>query len=709
MSPWLRRIGTAVLGLGVLAGASLWIGITWTQRRIQDILSTSETRWGVALGVQEIVVRPWSLTLRGLSIGNGPLATVQLAQLSPRLVRDLVSGWGIDVQVQLHGVVVRGTQSEFQAMIAQLRSRSSPISRNVTSKPLGDKAPPAISSPMRQWVQRLESINISIDELHADLLDPAGSRQFGAATCAITSRLRLSPSAAGEALIDCQRLTAAGVEVQGPFSVRVVRDKGRDQEWSLEVKDAQDSWQIKAQGQAEQGELALHLERGLPPLITHFLPGAIDLSPSLGPHDLAVSLSRSSAEPSRWKFDMHGVSHDLLLHSRHLSDMAVGPKRWQIKGRGELDPQARWIKTDAFEVSFSNDSAEIITDAPEAVVLRGRGRVQGATSPNGLWQLDLDLNLEPMDCQALLNSLPGGLVPALRGFDLTGQFGGAISLTLNSRTPETFDFSLRKLAAGCRVRSAPPGFRREDIASIFPPEVVEASGGKPRRPVAAMIRRIAKHFGPILPSAVVAAEDGGFWHHAGIDWGALEAAARRNLAAGVIRGGASTITMQTIKNLFFSHERTVGRKVQEAFLAWYVEGILTKDEILWVYLSIAEFGPGLFGIAPAARYYFGKDSRMLTPGEALFLASLLPSPVKRHRHACQGTLRPASTNDGYGKLLRMLGGRLVDAGVLTAQGLEGALAQTLVFAPNPLRRSNCQRKSSKDYDVTSQPEILEDP
>jgi membrane peptidoglycan carboxypeptidase len=141
-------------------------------------------------------------------------------------------------------------------------------------------------------------------------------------------------------------------------------------------------------------------------------------------------------------------------------------------------------------------------------------------------------------------------------------------------------------------------------------------------------------------AAVMTTEDGGFWKHKGFITSQFQAALKRNLEAGKIRLGASTITMQMVKNVLLSHERTLSRKLQEMFLTWYVEQSLSKERIMEVYLNVIEFGPGVYGVTRGAAHYFGKAPADLTPPEAAYLALMLPSPVRRHVNYCEGGLTP---------------------------------------------------------------------
>jgi monofunctional biosynthetic peptidoglycan transglycosylase len=137
------------------------------------------------------------------------------------------------------------------------------------------------------------------------------------------------------------------------------------------------------------------------------------------------------------------------------------------------------------------------------------------------------------------------------------------------------------------------------------------------------IRRISPH----LQKAVLLSEDGRFCSHGGVDWQALEAAIE-DAQDGVARG-ASTISMQVVKNLFLWPSRSYLRKGLEIGLATVADGLWSKERTLEIYLNIAEWGPGIFGAEAAARAHFGKAASQLTEREAVLLAVALPSPLTR--------------------------------------------------------------------------------
>ena len=103
-------------------------------------------------------------------------------------------------------------------------------------------------------------------------------------------------------------------------------------------------------------------------------------------------------------------------------------------------------------------------------------------------------------------------------------------------------------------------------------------------------------------------EDNGFFKHRGWVTPEFKTALRRNLAGGGFRLGASSITMQMVKNVLLSREKTLSRKLQELFLVWYIEKMLPKERILELYFNAIEFGPRIYGIGAAARHYFGKHA-----------------------------------------------------------------------------------------------------
>src|SRR6516225_9087986 len=135
-----------------------------------------------------------------------------------------------------------------------------------------------------------------------------------------------------------------------------------------------------------------------------------------------------------------------------------------------------------------------------------------------------------------------------------------------------------------------------------------------------------------LIKAVLATEDRRFYEHFGIDFAGTLRAIITNARAGSVVQGGSSITQQLAKNLFLSNERTIERKVKEAFLAVWLETRLTKNEIFKLYLDRAYMGGGAFGVDAAAQFYFGKSAREVNLAEAAMLAGLFKAPTKFAPH-----------------------------------------------------------------------------
>lgn len=133
---------------------------------------------------------------------------------------------------------------------------------------------------------------------------------------------------------------------------------------------------------------------------------------------------------------------------------------------------------------------------------------------------------------------------------------------------------------------------------------------------------------PDVQHAVVAAEDSRFYQHHGFDWHEIQAAAEDGMEGGRTRG-ASTITQQLVKNLFFGTGRSFLRKGAEFTLVPVAEIVLGKRRILELYLNVVEWGPGVYGVEAASRYYYSTNARNVGRQQAARLAAILPSPLTR--------------------------------------------------------------------------------
>ncbi len=134
---------------------------------------------------------------------------------------------------------------------------------------------------------------------------------------------------------------------------------------------------------------------------------------------------------------------------------------------------------------------------------------------------------------------------------------------------------------------------------------------------------------PDVRHAVVASEDARFYQHAGFDFEEIRRAREDAARRGRAPRGASTLTQQLVKNLFLTNGRSYVRKAFEVPLTLAAELILPKERILTLYLNVAEWGPGVFGIEAAAAHHYGTTADALSRNQAARLAAILPSPIER--------------------------------------------------------------------------------
>jgi len=159
-------------------------------------------------------------------------------------------------------------------------------------------------------------------------------------------------------------------------------------------------------------------------------------------------------------------------------------------------------------------------------------------------------------------------------------------------------------------------------------------------------------FGPQVARSAVAAEDANFCMHNGVDWDALNLVIESALEGEGTRG-ASTISMQTSKNLFLWSSRSYIRKGLEIPMALFSDYVWDKKRTMEIYLNIAQWGHGIFGIEAASDIYFGKSAKDLTPRQAALLAVSLPNPLLRN---------PAKPSSGLNRLAQNVQKRAQQSG-----------------------------------------------
>jgi Transglycosylase len=325
-----------------------------------------------------------------------------------------------------------------------------------------------------------------------------------------------------------------------------------------------------------------------------------------------------------------GKIHGLSLRSAALSDEPVAGLElaFRINARGHLD--ASQARVEASEVDLGSIRVLVQGDYERtATSLRVHGAVE----------------LPLTACQAMLDSVPRGLVSKLHGIRMAGSFGLKGKVAFDTAHLDRGFSAGWDLANTCRVVEAPieidvGRFQKPFRHTAYDPEghPVEIEAG-PGTPSYTELRGISK----FMEVAVITTEDGGFHRHHGFDQEAIKNSIRENLRRRKFVRGASTISMQLAKNLYLDRTKNLARKLQEAILTMYLEQELTKEQILELYLNVIEFGPMIYGISPAARHYFNATAADLSLSQALYIASIMPNPKVQH-FGPDGALTPAWTS-----------------------------------------------------------------
>ncbi len=322
------------------------------------------------------------------------------------------------------------------------------------------------------------------------------------------------------------------------------------------------------------------------------------------------------------------VLDGLRVEHPRLAKGAMYVEQTTLKGRASLDRQTGTLRIDDATVL----SGDVPYELSLGFLLPGFDREEHPASRLTAW-----VAMPKVPCQAMLSSLPRGFAPELEGFSLAGNAQGQLTVSIDWDDLDATELDSDINFNECRVLSAPYHMSAERLTGSFEHRVPVPGGWRtfvvgPENPDFVPLRKVSKN----LTRSFLTTEDSAFYRHSGFIAKEFQSALVKNLERGRFAYGASSISMQVVKNVLLSREKTVSRKVQELFLTWHMESILSKDRILEIYVNAIEFGPGLYGIGPAARQYFSKHPRNLNPVESAFLSSLLPAPTKRFRQYCRG-------------------------------------------------------------------------
>lgn len=350
-----------------------------------------------------------------------------------------------------------------------------------------------------------------------------------------------------------------------------------------------------------------------------------------------------------------GLAHGKLAH-----DPVVG-LTVALDGTAEIDLQTRRISTDGMHVSV-NDVRALV-----------RGWAERSSDHTAI---DVMASMDRTSCDGIRRALPPSLTGPVSELSFGGDIAANVALALDTRRIEETRLDVRVddrcyVARDALTRGV-ARFSGPFVQRVQEPGRVRAFVTGPGTAAWVPLGDVS----PYVINAVLSREDGRFYRHAGVDPQEIRNAIVRNVRAGRFVYGASTLSMQLAKNIFLAREKTLVRKLQELVLTWYLERTLGKDAILELYLNVVEFGPGVYGIGPASRFYFGVEPSQLSPAQAIFIATLLPNPVQRSAPFFRGTASTATLAmvRGHARIMH-------HRGLLSDEELAATLQDPLAFRP----------------------------
>jgi len=243
--------------------------------------------------------------------------------------------------------------------------------------------------------------------------------------------------------------------------------------------------------------------------------------------------------------------------------------------------------------------------------------------------LSFNIKTDTIHAMELIKAMPEGLFESVRNMKLRGDVQFSLRFNLNLDNPDDIYFKPY-------MYSKKTGIDRYGSAQLFKLNeefMYEAysTNGYERSIVVGNSNPDFSPIGTISPHliySVLTSEDGSFYYHNGFNIDALASSISTNIKRNRFARGGSTITMQLVKNVFLTRNKTISRKLEEIFMVWLIEQhhVCSKERMLEVYFNIIEWGPGIYGVKDACNFYFKKHPSAINLNEAIFMASIIPKP-----------------------------------------------------------------------------------
>jgi len=366
------------------------------------------------------------------------------------------------------------------------------------------------------------------------------------------------------------------------------------------------------------------------------------------------------------------------------------------------------IKNARFDYRFLLGDDFISIDSTSSMQLnkiKVRPYVSYNTESDTIYTLKVDI--PKMTAQDFIVSLPDGLFTHFQGMEATGNFNYKLDFKFNKNKPNTLVFDSKLNKENLRITK----YGEADLNKLNGEFVYRAIiKNVMQRPI--LVGNANPNYTPLdqispyLRKSVLTTEDPSFFSHRGFINEAFKQSILKNIRTKKFSRGASTISMQLIKNVFLTREKTLSRKLEEILLVYILENnrIASKERMLEVYFNIIEWGPNIYGIGEASHFYFQKAPSALNVDECLFLATIIPKPRKfMYQFNDEGNLRDyAVKNQKFLRNLMFRRGLLVPEdtiGLLPVYISGNARSLIKIKAPDSTAVKNDSLSLSEEFDL----------
>jgi hypothetical protein len=295
-----------------------------------------------------------------------------------------------------------------------------------------------------------------------------------------------------------------------------------------------------------------------------------------------------------------------------------------------IGPEAVGTDSLALALTFHTGPEEIKAIAPSVITINKLPlHFSFLAHQSDTTYYGFSLSFDSVPSSAFFESLPKGLFESLEGIKTSGFLSYNMHFGINPDVPDSLTFHSQLKGHQFKIK----GYGNENfsmMSTAFNHEVRE----KDR-----LIRTITvgsenpmftplAGVSPLLVNAIMICEDANFFHHRGFSEKAFRQSIATNIKQKRFARGGSTISMQLIKNVYLSRNKTISRKIEEALIVWLIENnrLVSKERMMEVYLNIIEWGPGVYGVGEATGFYFDKKPDALTLDESIYMASIIPRP-----------------------------------------------------------------------------------